>query len=310
MTQAAMTISNGAGAVVRTALNATLGALNSTQRGAARPSGAVAGTLWLQSVSAIEEALFLYDGAQDVQLGWINPTTHQWNLSASGGTVSNLTSLSVVAATANLAFFRSTGANWAAIFVDAAQTGQQSQVILQSAGVSKWSLMRTASDAFALYDHAASKNFLAATSGGALALGAAQNFSLDQSGNVTASQVYANTTASAANMFITSGGLMQRSTSSLRYKNSVTDYTRGLAEVMALRPVFYKGNSNGDEIFAGLIAEEVNDAGLNEFVQYDDEGRPDALAYGNMAALLIAAIKDLKNENDALKARVAALEAG
>ncbi len=77
---------------------------------------------------------------------------------------------------------------------------------------------------------------------------------------------------------------------------------------MALRPVFYKGNNDGEKQFAGLIAEEVHDAGLTEFVQYADDGTPDALAYANMVTLALKAIQQLKTENDALAARLTALE--
>ena len=106
-----------------------------------------------------------------------------------------------------------------------------------------------------------------------------------------------------------SNGELLRSTSSRRYKNTISDATHGLAELLALRPVTYKGNNDGDTIFGGLIAEEVHDAGLTEFVEYDDEGRPDALAYGNMVSLCIKAIQELKTELYAAKARIATLEA-
>jgi len=117
------------------------------------------------------------------------------------------------------------------------------------------------------------------------------------------------TTASAANMRIdATSGAMFRSTSSLRYKNTVNDATHGLTELLSLRPVTYKGNNDGDTIFGGLIAEEVHDAGLTEFVQYDDENRPDALAYGNMVSLCIKAIQEQQETITALEARIAALE--
>ena len=40
--------------------------------------------------------------------------------------------------------------------------------------------------------------------------------------------------------------------------------------------------------------------GLNEFVQYAEDGTPDALAYANMVALLTKAIQELKAEVDKL----------
>ena len=106
---------------------------------------------------------------------------------------------------------------------------------------------------------------------------------------------YDQTTANAANMFVESNGALKRSTSSIRYKTDVRDYTRGLDALMSLRPVFYKGKSKSDEgrQFAGLIAEEVHDAGLTEFVQYDKDGKPDALAYSYMVALLVKSVQQL-----------------
>jgi hypothetical protein len=110
------------------------------------------------------------------------------------------------------------------------------------------------------------------------------------------------TTGSAANVFIDSNGGLLRSTSSLKYKTDVKDAVHGLAQVMSLRSVTYKGKNDGDIVFGGLIAEEVHAAGLTEFVQYAQDGSPDALAYGNMVSLCIKAIQELKSEFDAYKA--------
>jgi uncharacterized protein YaiE (UPF0345 family) len=124
-----------------------------------------------------------------------------------------------------------------------------------------------------------------------------------------ANSPYNLTTGSAANMFVDSGGLLYRSTSSLKYKTDVQDYTRGLDAINALRPVFYKGINDGDKQFAGLIAEEVHEAGLGEFVVYNQQNEPDALHYGNMVALAFKAIQELHAKVEALEARVAELEA-
>jgi len=117
-----------------------------------------------------------------------------------------------------------------------------------------------------------------------------------------ANSPYSYTTGNAANLYVDAGGLLYRSTSSLRYKSDVADAAHGLADVLKLRSVTYKAKNSGDTVFGGLIAEEVHDAGLTEFVAYDKEGRPDALHYGNMVALLVKAIQELE-------AKVAALEA-
>jgi hypothetical protein len=117
---------------------------------------------------------------------------------------------------------------------------------------------------------------------------------------------YNNSTAGSANMLIDSNGIFYRATSSLKYKTDVKDAVHGLEKVMQLRPVTYKGKAeaDGDKVFGGLIAEEVDAVGLNEFVVYADDGTPDALAYGNMVSLCIKAIQELKAEVDSLKAQI------
>ena len=92
------------------------------------------------------------------------------------------------------------------------------------------------------------------------------------------------------------------------YKNSIENATHGLTELLALRSVTYKGNNDGDTVFGGLIAEEVHDAGLTEFVQYNDKDEPDALAYGNMVSLCIKAIQEQQETIKKLEARITSLE--
>lgn len=132
--------------------------------------------------------------------------------------------------------------------------------------------------------------------------------SLNATGGLQSLGVYNNTTGTGANLVVDSAGGFARSTSSMRYKNTITDAVHGLTELLALRPVTYKGNNNGDAIFGGLIAEEVHDAGLTEFVTYNDDGEPDALAYGNMVSLCIKAIQEQQATIQELEARIAALE--
>ena len=127
-------------------------------------------------------------------------------------------------------------------------------------------------------------------------------------GLLKSTPTYNNNTGSSANMVVFSDGQFARSTSSLRYKNTINDATHGLTELLTLRPVTYKGNNEGDTVYGGLIAEEVHDAGLTEFVTYNDDGEPDALAYSNMVSLCIKAIQELKTELDEAKARITALE--
>jgi len=138
--------------------------------------------------------------------------------------------------------------------------------------------------------------------------GGNERMSIDSAGAFRVPNVYSSTTGSGANINVASDGRMERSTSSRKYKNTITDATHGLADLLKLRSITYKGNNDGDTIFGGLIAEEVHDTGLTEFVQYDDDGKPDALSYGNMVALCIKAIQELSTKVETLEAKVTALE--
>ncbi|MAL82735.1 MAG: hypothetical protein CMF11_00070, partial [Idiomarina sp.] len=153
------------------------------------------------------------------------------------------------------------------------------------------------------YAHA--NDYMYFTSGGADAM------QLTSTGQLILPVVKGDTTSDAANMNIrSSDGLVRRSTSSRRYKNTITDAIHGLTELLALRPVTYKGNNDGDRLFGGLIAEEVHEAGLTEFVQYNSDDEPDALAYGHMVSLCIKAIQEQQAQIEALQSKVEALENG
>jgi len=124
--------------------------------------------------------------------------------------------------------------------------------------------------------------------------GSTEYFRIRGDGYMQSQPTYNNTTANAANVSISSSGYFERSTSSIKYKKDVIDYDKGLTEVLQMRPVYYKGKgeNDGNKQFAGLIAEDIDALGLNEFVTYAEDGSPDALAYQNMVALLTKAIQE------------------
>lgn len=126
---------------------------------------------------------------------------------------------------------------------------------------------------------------------------------------LTTASPYNNTSGAAPNVWVDAFGYLGRQSSSLRYKKDVVNYSKGLSAVNLLRPVFYKDKKDDTKQYAGLIAEEVHEAGLHEFVFYNDENQPDALHYSNMVALAFKAIQELNAKVEALEARVAELEA-
>lgn len=114
------------------------------------------------------------------------------------------------------------------------------------------------------------------------------------------------TTALAANTVL-DGDVLKKSTSSSRYKVNIADAAFDREAVLGLRPVHFQDKreyaEQGDDArwHAGLIAEEVDALGLQEFVSYDAEGRPDGVQYERVAVALLDIVKDLA-------ARVVALE--
>ena len=128
--------------------------------------------------------------------------------------------------------------------------------------------------------------------------------------NQGGSSIYPLTTSSSANMRMnTSSGQLQRFTSSARYKENIQDYDKGIEAIKSLRPVSFQSiNEDDDKTYAGFIAEEVHDAELTEFVDYNKEGQPDALHYSNMTAVLTKALQEALVKIENLEAKFAALE--
>jgi hypothetical protein len=94
--------------------------------------------------------------------------------------------------------------------------------------------------------------------------------------------------------------------SDARLKTDVTTAEGNLAAAMKLRPVNFRWKSDGSADF-GLIAQEVRDV-LPRLVTGDEAKDSLTLNYSQLSVVAIGAIQELKAENDALKARIVALE--
>lgn len=122
------------------------------------------------------------------------------------------------------------------------------------------------------------------------------------------------TTGNAANCFIGTNGIIQRSTSSRRYKQDIEDISINPKEVINLRPRTWRDkievnkNSDSDRWYVGFIAEEVDELGLGVFVDYDEEGQPDSIAYDRLSVALIELIKHQDKRLTDLENRVADLD--
>ncbi len=64
------------GTALATLLNSWREAIKTNHAGAARPSYAVAGMIWVKTVSATAHEIYYYDGADDILLATVNPTAN------------------------------------------------------------------------------------------------------------------------------------------------------------------------------------------------------------------------------------------
>lgn len=134
------------------------------------------------------------------------------------------------------------------------------------------------------------------------------------------------TTGSAANMFINSSTYqVSRSTSSRKYKENIRDAELDLRALLKMRPVEFhdkkelrawearrdealKERNSFDEPepdkYIGFIAEELDELGLRQFVQYDERtGEADSIQYDRLTVGLLALVKDLTARVEALEGK-------
>ena len=76
MAQHDMNIANQGFPAFRSDLNNALASINSTHSGSSTPSGAVAGTIWLDTTNATNPTLKFYDGADNISLATIDYTAN------------------------------------------------------------------------------------------------------------------------------------------------------------------------------------------------------------------------------------------
>jgi hypothetical protein len=91
MAQHDFNIANQGFPAFRTDLNNALSAINSTQSGTSTPSGAVAGTIWLDTTSATTPTLKYYDGTDNISLATIDHTANTVNWLDSTVSITGLT---------------------------------------------------------------------------------------------------------------------------------------------------------------------------------------------------------------------------
>ncbi|MCG0831243.1 prophage protein [Lactiplantibacillus plantarum] len=134
--------------------------------------------------------------------------------------------------------------------------------------------------------------------------------------------IYNRTYSNGANMFVTSSGRVGRSTSASKYKLAISrsDDTLQADRLMTLKPASWNDKvatekmaeslSNGEipveaEInlkrHYGLIAEDLRDAGLDEFLITGKDGQIEGIEYDRLWTVLIPKIKQLNNRINELE---------
>jgi len=108
-----------------------------------------------------------------------------------------------------------------------------------------------------------------------------------------------NVSGAGDNVNVTTGGLLVRDSSSIRYKTNIKPLALDTSKLSKLRPVsfdyIYDNASN-----IGLIAEEVNEV-LPELVNYNTEGQPESIRFNGLTVMLLEKVKELENEIQKLK---------
>jgi len=124
----------------------------------------------------------------------------------------------------------------------------------------------------------------------------------DPTGYFYCLQSYTGTTAAAANVNITSAGAFVRSTSALKYKQDIRDLES--IDINKFRPVRYKSKCENDDQTKdhfGIVADEVDQAGIKELVNYGAEGEIEGFQYERLTVVLLKTIQDLQKRIEILE---------
>jgi hypothetical protein len=106
----------------------------------------------------------------------------------------------------------------------------------------------------------------------------------------------------ARDLFITSAGNLGTTLSSIRIKEDIEDIHLPVDAIFSIQPKSFKFKVDIEEFgkenaptSVGFIAEEMHNAGLTDFIYYDEDGQVDGISYTRYVVALQAAIKNLNN---------------
>jgi hypothetical protein len=128
--------------------------------------------------------------------------------------------------------------------------------------------------------------------------------------NVYGGNTYNQTNVPARAMYVGTNGLFGIGSSSRKFKKDIKDAELNVDAILqiAVRHFVYKKTFSEDQsIQIGVIAEELHDLGLHDFVIYDND-EPIAVHYDKLALAALIAIQAQSARLDTLEARLEALE--
>ena len=138
-----------------------------------------------------------------------------------------------------------------------------------------------------------------------------EEFSIDTNGALFSLGMASSSSANANLMHNPTTGQIYRYTSSIRYKEDVTDLENAVDKIKELRPVNFKSKDTG-EYNTGMIAEEVAEVMPEITYKADVEGfdtpQVDGITYEPLHAYYIKAIQELSSKIEQLESRIQTLE--
>jgi len=140
--------------------------------------------------------------------------------------------------------------------------------------------------------------------------GISTNGSLVVDGNVTGINTYVQTNTGRA-MYVASSGLYGIGASARRFKKNIIDAQIDAEDVLKIRVrnfMYKKEYDENQEVHIGVIAEELQELGLEQFVYVNDQGEADGVAYDKLALAVLVLAQDQANKLEALEARLNAIE--
>ncbi|WP_067201874.1 tail fiber domain-containing protein [Microbacterium sp. XT11] len=114
-------------------------------------------------------------------------------------------------------------------------------------------------------------------------------------------------------MYKNGDGRVGISPSARRFKKDIRDRAYTLDDALAIQVRDYRlrasvFGSNDAPVEVGVIAEELIDAGLSEFVAFDEHGEPLSVHYERLALVALGALRDTAAQLDLIRHRLDALE--